>query len=294
MPNIITVKTHQGSKKVQISGQNPTEEEIEKIKQAFPKLPEPEKNLATESVAAPREAPAELGASDTQQPIEEPVKNADEVEQPGIFRQIRHGWEVGRTVEESAGILLEAAMPIGELIVDENGIRYDSPEELYGPEFSTMSYDQRREFLGKKREEEKRGLFEATYNNFQTEFPDIYEAGVEDSGWSTLGKVGSAIASPTSLIPIGQTYKAIAATSAVLGGGYSALDQEVKKGNIDLKEVAVTSAVSSVAGPLLVAATRFVGDKANTAITNYALKKQNKKNWTKLCVKYNRKKISYP
>jgi len=202
------------------------------------------------------------------------------VPEPSKARQLEFGYETGRADYENLGIMLEAAMPVGELIVDGDGIRYDSPEEMYGPEFSTMNYDQRRQFLSDRRDETKRDLFEPDYKVFEEEFSDIYKAGVEDSAWSTAGKLGAAIASPTSLIPIGQTYKMVAATSGGLGALYSTLDQEAKKGNIDLKEVAVIAGASAVAGPLLFGATRFVGDKAGKAVTNYRIKRQNKKNWS--------------
>ena len=201
------------------------------------------------------------------------------VPEPSKARQLEFGYETGRADYENLGIMLEAAMPVGELIVDGDGIRYDSPEEMYGPEFSAMDYDQRRQFLSDRRDKTKRDLFEPDYKVFEEKFSDIYKAGVEDSAWSTAGKLGAAIASPTSLIPIGQTYKMVAATSGGLGAMYSTLDQEAKKGNIDLKEVAVVAGASAVAGPLLFGATRFVGDKAGKAVTNYGIKRQNKKNW---------------
>lgn len=132
---------------------------------------------------------------------------------------------------------LEATVPLGSLDIGgtEGKGWYISPEEAYGEQWSEADTDQRLAMIAEKKTQE----LEEKYKGFT---PDT------DSMAYTAGEISKQVADPTALLPIGQGVKAVAASSAVLGGGSSLLDDVVKGEEVDYKKAAVSALVSSVAG----------------------------------------------
>jgi hypothetical protein len=193
MANVVRVKTHQGIKNVQIAGETPTEEELQRVNEAFPEI--------------------------------------------SVLRQLAYGFESTPTDLQNAGLLLEAYFPISPF--------YDDAEQVEGSgiteeQYRALTPDQRRQFLVDKRDQK-----------VSTEYGDVISAGLADSATSTVGGFLGAIATPTSLIPLGRAVPTMAAIGATLGAEWSVLDQFAVKGEVDPKQVGVSAAVGGVAAPAL-------------------------------------------
>lgn len=147
---------------------------------------------------------------------------------PGIMRQLLYGFSSATTDVGNLAILLESYVPTGTFF---------NPTATYGEEFMAMSPEERRQFLLKRRED-----------MLKQEYADIYAADKQDSLASNIGEFGGSLFSPTTLIPIGQSYKAVAASSALLGAEYDLLDQYVKKGEVDPIQTAQVSAGAGALG----------------------------------------------
>jgi hypothetical protein len=175
------------------------------------------------------------------------------VEETTWGREFGYNFNKSMSDLNSATIIAEAYMPLGN-IYGEDGFRYYSPEELYGKEFMDSDFDTRRQMLVDR-------------NNKQLteEYADVIASDKAHGGSASarvLGTLTGAVASPTSLAPVGAGYKGIAAMSGLLGAEYSALQQFATKGEIDTGEVVKTAAVSAVAAPALM----FAGRKGIEAV----------------------------
>jgi len=175
-------------------------------------------------------------------------------EEPSTLRKLEYGFASGRTDIGNLGDVLESYIPTG---------RFFNPTETYGEEFMQMEPEQRREFLVKRREA-----------MIEKEYADVIAANEQDSLSAKIGNFGGSIFSPTTLIPVGQSYKAVAATSALLGAEYDVLDQFMKTGKVDPKQTATVAGLSGVGGT----ATIFAGRQAK----NVYSKLKNKKKISKL------------
>lgn len=164
------------------------------------------------------------------------------------WEEFKYGFERTPTDVNNAGLWLESRFPLGEIYIGFDGIRYDSPEELYGKEFMSMSDEERREFLLARREAE-----------VNEKYKHVVEGGHADSGYVTAGDLTGVLASPTTLAPVGQSLKAAAGTGFLLGAEYSSLDQLATKGEVDPVEALKTGTIGMVAAPATLAATRGVG-----------------------------------
>lgn len=165
------------------------------------------------------------------------------------WAQFKYGFDKGGNIIQNAAAILEANFPLGEITIDFNGLNYVSPDELHGEGYKEATPDERREILIRERE---RAL--------QEEYGQFFE---EDTG-SIAGGVGSfakAIADPTTLIPLGAGYKAMAAGSGALGLGYSVTEDLATTGEVDPVKAAITTVASAVGAPALVRAGRIVGNK---------------------------------
>jgi len=172
----------------------------------------------------------------------------EEVEEPSTLRQIEFGFDESSSDVENLGMIMESYMPLGRIALGGEGfIDYVSPEEAYGTEFMDASYDERREMLNKLRED---GL--------KREYQDIYQAGLEDSTATTVGGFAGILASPTTLAPVGQSYKAAAGIGALLGAEMTALEQLRVEGELSPEKVLTSAALGGVLAPVGIAAGRAV------------------------------------
>ena len=116
-----------------------------------------------------------------------------------------------------------------------------------GIDFAGSSEDERRDLLIRKRERE----LQETVNQFFVE---------DEEGLA--GKVGGfvgAMADPTSLIPVGQGYKAMALGSAALGGAFSAAEDLAQTGEVDPVKAGITALGAGVLAPATVLGARLAG-----------------------------------
>lgn len=172
-------------------------------------------------------------------------------EEPGILRQLGYGFDSTRSDVENFGMVMESYFPLGN--IDFSNMEYISPEEMYPPEFFKMDQEQRLQFLNKRHEDA-----------VNTEYADVINAGLQDSGWSTAGSFGGALTSPTTLTPVGQSYKSAALLSGLLGIEYDVLNQYTRTGEVDPKQTALVGGGAAVLGPSALWVGRQVTNKLST------------------------------
>ena len=161
------------------------------------------------------------------------------------LRQLGYGFAGSRSDLGNLGDIIETYIPTG---------RFFNPTETYGEEFMQMEpgSQERRDFLTNRRLAMR-----------DKEYADVVAANETDTLSAKIGSFGGAVASPTTLIPIGQGYKAVAGVSALLGAEYDVLDQYMKKGEVDLGQTAKVSGLSAVGGTATMFAGRQVGKVYN-------------------------------
>ena len=137
-------------------------------------------------------------------------------QETSTLRQLGYGFASSRSDLGNLGDIIESYIPTG---------RFFNPTETYGEEFMQMEpgSQERRDFLTKRR-----------LDMVNKEYADVVAANETDTLSAKIGNFGGAIASPTTLIPIGQGYKAVAGVSALLGAEYDILDQYMKTGKVDI------------------------------------------------------------
>jgi len=137
---------------------------------------------------------------------------------------------------------------------DGYGLGYKSTEEIYGPEFADASFDERRKMITDERAA-----------RIQAEYGDVEG--------SAFGNFVGMLTDPTSALPVGATYKGMAAIGGAIGGTYSAADQLIEKGYVDPLE----AGLHTVAGAALAPAGGWVFRKIGGKITEkIAVKNANK------------------
>ena len=142
------------------------------------------------------------------------------------FRKLEYGVQSTFSDVQNLDLLSKAAFPH---LVDPN----DKPEG-----FDESSFDERRDFLYKQRDAE-----------IKEKYADVIRAGEDDSGFATVGSFLGAVLTPTSLLPVGATWKGMAGIGAVLGAEWNFLDQYAEKGEVSPKEVAVSASLGGVLAP---------------------------------------------
>ena len=182
------------------------------------------------------------------------------IEDPDLLTQLSYGYESTPSFTQNLALWAQSHVPIGELVFDEDGFDYKTADEVYGPEFMQADPDTRREMLLAERQKE----IELKYGN-------VIAAGKDDSAASMIGGFGGVLADPTTLLPIGQSYKAMTIIGGLLGLGYSSADQLANKGEIDPVEAGTTAALSAVATPAVAfaakAASKQIGSAVNKIIS---------------------------
>lgn len=108
--------------------------------------------------------------------------------------------------------------------------------DMYGPNWKYASYDERRDMINDR----KKGIINSYYGN-------TMESGIS----AAAGMVSGILTDPASLTPMGATYKGAAAIGAATAGTEAAVSGLAQKGEIDVEDVALATAVGVVAGPLL-------------------------------------------
>ena len=130
---------------------------------------------------------------------------------------------------DSTPLLQEAEAKVGDRIIDGElvrgeeatnlqnspgtlGFTYDAPSETYGPDFKDATPEERREII-----------MGANIKNLREEFPAGFEPDKDSLAYKT-GEVAGTVFDVSSLLPIGQSYKAVTGISAALGAGASIIE----------------------------------------------------------------------
>lgn len=136
-------------------------------------------------------------------------------------------------------IALQAKTGMGEFARDEDGISMKSGVALYGNDWLTASYEERKEMI---QERSKEDLLE--------KYADVIDF-QEETGGSTsaqlLGMVGKTLASPTTLAPVGKTLTAATVIGGLIGLQHTASEQVVE-GELDVAGLAKGAGVGLAGG----------------------------------------------
>lgn len=168
------------------------------------------------------------------------------------------GFAEGEGWSQQAGDLVGAVTGMAPMITyrdeDGYGLGYKSTEEIYGEGFADASFDERRKMIT----DERAARIQAEYGNVEG---------------STFGNIVGMLADPTTALPVGATYKGMAAIGGAIGGTYSATDQMLNKGSVDPLE----AGLHAVGGAVLAPVGGYVFNKVGGKITEkIAVKSANK------------------
>ena len=196
------------------------------------------------------------------------VDTDEELKKLGFFDSMSYAFRDTRSFTQNSGDFLESYVPLGRIDIagpedggvpisltaalGGKGLRYFSPEETYGPDFMGMSPEERR-----------RRMEEARLQYVEEQFPEV--TNLTEFNWAgeTTGTLARVLADPTTLAPIGHGYKAIAGIAAALGTSYDALDQFMRKEDIDPVQTLVVGGSAAALAPATVAGARLLGGKYN-------------------------------
>ena len=229
-----------------------------------------------ESVGADYDLPALTALGDAPQLSQEQIDaiNKEQMDQFSAIEKIKYEFDATESLTQNADLALDAVMPLGRLNLFSSkypgaGI-YVSPEEMYGEDFKSLNIDQRRERIQQVRYQEQAAEY--------PELTKLAESGQSTGGAGFLGAVIGALADPTTLLPIGQTYRAMAAIGGLLSGGYEALRGLVEEGEVDMASTAAYTAGGAVLTPALVRAGRAVAPALSKKLSPAANKLKAKLN----------------
>ena len=248
-------------------------EEVFRITDTEESIPEkPEEKSRVKSDLPPLQFEGEPAAPVAKQPLvplfeNEPyVKELSEEEKKklldedtrGFSRGLAYGYEKSDTLESNWGNYLESKFPMGRFILTPKRVvaplwggegPYVSPEEAYGEDFMQLDEQQRRERIDQVKQ-----------NYLQQKYPEFY--GREDRTWGeAIGEFGGSLASPTTLTPMGRTYKQTAAIGGGLGFAYGAGEGLGQKGEVDPATTATYTGAGVILGPGLKWAGSKIVDK---------------------------------
>jgi len=173
--------------------------------------------------------------------IQQQYPEAYNTEEPSVVRQLGYGFWKDRSDIGNWGDYLESYIPLGTFF---------NPTETYGAEFMSMTPEQRREFLTKRRQA-----------MVEKEYADVIGSSEKDSLAVDIGSFGSALATPTSLAPIGKGYKAVAAMSAFLGAQQDIAQQLMSNKEYDPIQTAKMAGFGAAIGTGSIAAGRYLKNK---------------------------------
>lgn len=138
------------------------------------------------------------------------------------------GFKGANTLERLGGDILESYMPLGRLTTE----GYKSARELYGDKYMDASPDIRRRALRMIREGER----------------EQARADVESDAVAAVGEFFGTLATPSALLPVGQSVSAGAKAGFGYGALFSSADQFANEGEVDLGEAAVMGGVGGLIG----------------------------------------------
>lgn len=169
---------------------------------------------------------------------------------PSSWEDFQYQWKKAGSFGRHWGGWLESRFPLGNLeiniIPDANKslLKYTSPEELYGPDFYSLSPDKRLERIRATRDVE-----------LAAAHPEAAERKATDSVAGAIGYGSGLLSDPVVLTPIGQKYK----TMAALGGLTAAADMSAydlyHEGHINW----LNTGVAGLGGAILTPAAIFSG-----------------------------------
>ena len=142
--------------------------------------------------------------------------------------------------------ILKSYFPLGGIAGDFSG--FVSADEIYGEGFTDAVPEQRREMIMRKKE-----------RDLQNEYGQFFQE--KDGAVNVAGTVVKALADPTNLIPLGQGYKTMAASSAALGALYEVTSDVAQNKEIDYQKMTTTALAAGVLTPAMVKAARTVASK---------------------------------
>jgi hypothetical protein len=119
---------------------------------------------------------------------------------------------------------------------------YTSDEKMFGEGFDAASSDERRTMM-----------INAKNRNLIQDYGYEVVTSPERSGTSLAGSLTKALATPTTLLPVGKGVKAAAAISGGLGAEAVIANQLATEGRLDPEKIAEVSALSAVSGGVLTA-----------------------------------------
>ena len=190
----------------------------------------------------------------------------------GIDILTQHFPLTGRVVDHTLNQISEAFDPTGPRFKPKEGwgkdrmwggwLKYKSPNEKYGEGFDTATPDVRREMILAEKAKQLALLH-----------PGYKPTG---SAAETAGEIWGSIKDPTSLIPVGASWKAMIGIGGALGGTYSVADDLQKTGDVDLGKAGLFTAGGAAAGPLLKGAF-WGGGKAVKGISTLVTNKTSEK-----------------
>lgn len=156
----------------------------------------------------------------------------------GSFKK---GWHEGSTLVGNIGDIAEAYTGgLGGVRLLDSEYHWSpgffSSEDMYGKDWGGLTYEDRR-----------KRILDVKKERIQRYYGDIEGGGMAGFTGSTL----KALADPSSLLPIGQTYKAAAAIGAGIGGVDAIAMDLAQKGEIDLVHVAMFAGAGAVIAPAL-------------------------------------------
>ena len=171
------------------------------------------------------------------------------------------GFVEGESLTQQAGDIITAATGIGGQVTyredDDYGLGWKSVAEQYGEDFDSLSFDERR-----------RRIVEQRAADIDKDYGDV-EGGV-------LGNIAGMLADPTTLLPVGATYKGMAAIGGAVSGTYSVSDQLLHKGDVDLGETGAMVVLGAITAPALGYAFTKVGQGVKKVSANSSVKSANK------------------
>lgn len=169
-------------------------------------------------------------------------------EERSAYDNFMYGFNEQGTYVGNIASILERNFPLGRITLD---FQYISPEEAYGTGFDKATVDQRRDMIARAKERDL-----------------VQEYGVDEATGvaATAGAAARVLTDPVSVaemaayayFPWLRGIKAVAASSGVLGAGYSALEDWAEKGEVDPVKAAVFGLGSATVGAGLVGAEKLV------------------------------------
>jgi len=209
---------------------------------------------------------AEESSTTTEEQPAEPVEETPELKPISWFDEFEFAFDSSHSDVNNWGLALEAKLALGDWDTDANGdLTFKNGYELYGKEFmDDMDYDQRRDFLLKRRDE---GVKEEHLNTILVQEKEGKSASAE-----ILGSFVGMLMSPTTLAPVGKGIAGAAKAGGLLGLEIEAAEQTAE-GELDVVDLAKSTAVGAVGS----AAVTKVAQATKNAVKVVNAKRQAKK-----------------